>query len=477
MKKANQLFPCLAVLLICNISCSKEQKNTTTNLQHFQKLPIAKTSSVIGYWKDATTTVTSINNNPGYQKKILYSIGPLTVAAGDLVSVHLQQELTFAGSDNVMASCGVVVATSATAVDPNSSGYLGMAVKFAGQNLSSDEEISVEVLARSGSWKFTAAASNVYINAVFYGASTATVPDWTVPAGPYGELVAVLESGVAYYTDNTFSLPFSSTENKYYVPSSPVLNVQYSIQANIPDNSMVDCRFQSQATSEVPLGNYRQGFGRQVIQGTSATDVTGVGLNKQIQSGITKGEHHSTMSHVGGVHYSTGITGAYFNGLVYSSGWTGQPLYIDGPSSSSYGSFSLEVRPYVYFAQDVTRNISSLDGTQRVVYSVGPLDIAPGQVVEVRYQSAFAPTAGITVDSKIVRATSATSTSGVTVQPALARRFHPNYANHNIVHSTADKNTGATTLTGQYYNVVVWKISGAASCPVNDWGELEVVKR
>jgi hypothetical protein len=107
------------------------------------------------------------------------------------------------------------------------------------------------------------------------------------------------------------------------------------------------------------------------------------------------------------------------------------------------------------------------------------MDIDPGQIVEVRYSAAFDPAAGqTTVLSRIIRATSPTSTTGAVVQPFLARRFHSNYVYTNMVQTTADRNNSATTLTGQYYNVVAYRTTGPATCPIlTTWGEMEAVKR
>lgn len=110
-----------------------------------------------------------------------------------------------------------------------------------------------------------------------------------------------------------------------------------------------------------------------------------------------------------------------------------------------------------------------------MLYSVGPIDIDANQVVELRYQAGFQPTGGTNVVSKIIRATSPTATTGVEVQKGLTRRMHPSYVYNNIIHSTAEQST--TMLTGQYYNVVILRTSGASTVPIKDWGELEAVKR
>jgi hypothetical protein len=419
----------------------------------------AARATIVSFSKDTTTTVTAVNNYPGYQKVVMYSIGPLTVQAGDIVSAHWQTQLNYNGSVNAMAAGGIVVGTSSTVKDQASVGFLGWVARSAGSNVSAAEEGSCEVLMRTGSYQFAAAASNIYINAIAYGGSSSSAaPDYTVPGG--GELVAVVERGVTRYVTTTMNLPqdpYRGGALKYCVPiDGPNLHVQYSYgPLSVPAGTMVDVRFDIEGTAEMPNG-YQQRLGRSVIQGTAATSTTGTVLSRQMQSGITQGEHHSTVSHVGGYYYGSAVSNAFFNSVLYA-----------------YGNWSTET-PAGNFLQDTTRNITTLDATQRVLYSVGPIDIAANQVVEIRYQGCFQATAQTTVLSRIVRATSPTATTGTTVQATLAHRFHPNYVYDGIVQSTAER--PASALTGQYYNVVAYRTTGA-NVTVVDCGELEVVKR
>lgn len=478
MKKTAKLTICAAALLLTAAACTKapsaaseQEQEGSSSKQH------AQTSSIVGYWKDNTPNpaVTGINNNPGYIKEILYTIGPLTVQAADIVSGHLQQQLNFNGNNNAMAVGYMVIGTNANVKDHTSSGFVGYIAKPAGSNLSYADEGTHEVISRNGSFQFTANSSSIYINAVFYGGSTATLPDFTLPGN--GEMVAVVERGVTCYSTRTDNLPFSASESKNYVPiDGPTLHRQYSIgPLTVPAQTMVDVRYDVESTSEVPVG-YNQRFGRSVIQGTSATATTGNVITRQTQAGITRGEHHATWSHAGGYYYPSSISNAYFNSVTYAYGnWSTEPLYVEPGSATTYGQMILEMRPYVWFDQDLTRNFTSINSTEQVLYSVGPLDIDANQVVEVRYQATTQATAGVTIISKIIRATSPTATTGVTVQPALARRAHPNYVYNTMAQSTAER--PSTAQTGQYYNVVVYRTAGASTCPVTDSGELEVVKR
>ncbi|HEY0771309.1 MAG TPA: hypothetical protein VGD31_13345, partial [Sphingobacteriaceae bacterium] len=431
-----------------------------------------------------TTDVTFITNYPGYDKKVRYSIGPISVQAGDVISAHFQQQLNINSSVNAMAACDIVIGTNNAVKDHLSTGYLGFIAKPSGSNVSVAEEGSCEVLSRSGSYQFTSAANNIYINAAVYGGGTnPSTPNWTIPGG--GELVAVLESGVSWYKATTMNLtkePYRGGALKFCVPiDGPNLHVQYAVgPVNVPAGSMVDVRHHIQCTSEVPNGQHQR-LGQNLIQGTSASSTSGLDLSKKSQHGVTWGEHHSTISPVAGAFYSSGVNNAFFNSVLYAYGsWNSEPLFIDGQSDTLYGDMFVEVRPSSAsnFYQDDVANISSLNSTQQVLYSIGPLDIDANQVVEIRYNAAFDPAAGqTTVISKIVRATSPTATTGTTVQSALARRFHSNYVFSRIVQSTAEKN-GSTPLTGQYYNVVAYRTAGASTCPVmTTWGELEVIKR
>ncbi|WP_316813155.1 hypothetical protein [Pedobacter heparinus] len=218
--------------------------------------------------------------------------------------------------------------------------------------------------------------------------------------------------------------------------------------------------------------------GRKTIFTSSASSTAGVNLTSPSQAGMLKFTRHLTSSHAGGAFFNSGgASNAYFNSVLWAHDGNGYaPLVENGGSSNYlYGNYSVELRPYVYFGQDLTRNITAVDATERVLYSVGPIDLDANQVVEVRYVGVFgAPASIIPFRSKIIKGTSATATTGVTVQSQLYRKYGPEYVYNNAFHSTAER--PATAQTGQYYNVVVSLPSGG-SLPVIDWGELEVVKR
>lgn len=486
MKSKRNLWYCFLACLLCIVSCSKEKLNLATDQQPQSSKKTASVSSIVSYAKDNTTTVTKLESDKVggvFPKYVVYSIGPLTVEAADVVSAHLQRELTWTGTDEISTNCGIVVATSATCRDNTDPGFLGMLSPFCGNNLVVGAEGSSEILTRTGSYQFAAASSSIYINAVFYAASLGTSIDMDLPVGNnYGELVSVVERGIQRYSSTTHHSPYGAWwfGTGYAIPIGGTQYIDNSIgPLTIAPNTMVDIRYQTEVTANITNGtDPAQTLGRKTIYTTSATSTSGTNFTSPSQHGITKYERHDVSSHAGGAFFgSTGATGAYFNSVVWSYGGTGSPLQVENGGSASllYGSYAVETRPYVYFAQDLTRNITAVSSTPQVLYSVGPLDIDANQVVEIRYVGAFGAPASLTpFNSSIIRATSPTATTGVTVQPALYRKYGPAYVYNQAIHSTAERPT--TALTGQYYNVVVTLPSGG-SLPVIDWGELEVVKR
>ncbi|HEY0667226.1 MAG TPA: hypothetical protein VGD22_03555 [Sphingobacteriaceae bacterium] len=465
------------VLLLSVISCKKVPEPEITSQANPKS--VAQTSSIVTYARDNTTSVTKLDCTPGYTMTIVYSIGPLTVQAGDVVTAHMQRELTYSGSAHVMYSAGILIATSPSATTNTSSGYLGMASPFAGNNLYTAKEGNIAIVSRNGSFQFTQASSSVYINAVFYGATLGEGIDMDLPVGNnYGELVAVVERGVTRYSSTAHHTPFV-TGYGYTVPLGGTQYVDNSVgPITIPPYTMVDVRYQNEITSDDDMGTALLRIGRKTIYTSSASSTTGVNLTSPSQVGMLKYTRHLTASHAGGAYFaSSGATDAYFNSILWAYDANGFPPLLENGGSANYlyGNYSVELRPYVYFAQDLTRNITAVDATERVLYSVGPLDIAANQVVEVRYVGSFgAPASILPFRSRIVRATSPTAVTGVTVQSQLYRKYGPSYMYNQATHSTAER--PATAQTGQYYNVVVSLPSGG-SLPVMDWGELEVIKR
>lgn len=460
----------LILTLVC-LSCSKTPEPDVDSRNTKNKFT-AKTSSVVSYNKDTTPSVSSLSTST--VKVALYSIGPLTVQAGDVVSAHLQQEITTESTQHVMIGSYIVAATSSTSTTAD----IGSISKASTSNLDPSSEGSAEIVTRTGSYKFTSAATNVYINAVFYASSLTNPPspNLTIPSGAYGELVAVVESGVTTYNAAAYqsTLPYNSSLGKHYAPATSV--VQYSVgPLNVPSQTMVDVRYQIEATSEKASAlTATHRLGRRVVYGSSATATSGVDLVPASQGGIPRHyEHHHTSSHAGGAFFSTAASNAFFNSVVYSKNVVSPDILIVEPPH--YGHFVVEMRPYNGFWQDIARNITSVTSTGgQVLYSIGPIDVTAGELYEIRYKGVFAPTAMTPFTSKIIRGTSATATSGVTVQPPLWRKFAPEYYYTNAIHSTAEQI--ATSATGQYYNVVV-NVPSGGSLPVQDWGELEVVRR
>lgn len=444
---------------------------------------LAGGTTIVSFTKDNTTTVTRLDCEPDPGPApvyIVYSIGPLSVQAGDVVTAHLQRELVYEGTAHVMNAAGILIATSPTANANTSPGYLGMASPIAGNNLYTAKEGNISIISRNGSYKFTSASNSIYINAIFLGETLGeTGKDLLLPVGSnYGELVAVVERGVERYASTAHYTPYVSGYG-YSIPTNGTLYVDNSIgPLTIPGNTMVDVRYQNEITSNDAMYPAVLRVGRKTIFTSSASSTAGVNLTSPSQAGMLKFTRHLTSSHAGGAFFNSGgASNAYFNSVLWAHDGNGYAPMVENGGSSNYlyGNYSVELRPYVYFGQDLTRDITAVDATERVLYSVGPVDIDANQVVEVRYVGVFgAPASIIPFRSKIIRGTSATATTGVTVQSQLYRKYGPEYVYNNAFHSTAER--PATAQTGQYYNVVVSLPSGG-SLPVIDWGELEVVKR
>lgn len=471
----------------CKKGLKQDENETKENIaQSTGNVPtaLAGGTAIVSFTKDNSTSVTELSceydaNNPAI-KYIVYTIGPLSVQAGDVVTTHMQRELVFTGTAHVMIGCGILVGTSPTAIENTSPGYLGMASPFSGNNLYTAAEGNISIMSRTGSYKFSSASNSIYINAVFFAEKLGPVPgDLQLPAGSnYGELVAVVERGVERYSSTAHYTPYISGYG-YSIPTNGTLYVDNSVgPLNIPPNTMVDVRYQNEITSNDNMDPEVLRVGRKTIYTSSASSTAGVNLTSPSQAGMLKFTRHLTSSHVGGAFFASGgASNAYFNSVLWAHDGKGYAPMVENGGSANYlyGNYSVELRPYVYFGQDYSRNITAVDATERVLYSVGPVDIDADQVVEVRYVGVFgAPASIVPFRSRIVRGTSATATTGVTVQSQLYRKYGPSYVYNNAFHSTAER--PATAQTGQYYNVVTSVPSGG-SLPVMDWGELEVVKR
>lgn len=242
-------------------------------LRHHEAMFRQKPARSLITGKDNTTTVTAVDVTPANQFYVIYSVGPISVAAGDVVSAHFQQQTSYADSGRVMVGSGIVIGTSNQVKNHSSSGFVGYISNLAGSN-AIQEEAGTEVVNRTGSYKFSSAVSNIYINAVLYGADlngNTSNPGFRLPSG-YGELVVVLENGVTHtekYYQNFTQMAVSGNTfvNKTLGPF------------NIPANTMVDVRYDFEATrsDQTPTGD-NQRIGRWVSEATSATDKAGTRL-------------------------------------------------------------------------------------------------------------------------------------------------------------------------------------------------------
>lgn len=97
-----------------------------------------------------------------------------------------------------------------------------------------------------------------------------------------------------------------------------------------------------------------------------------------------------------------------------------------------------------------------------VVYSVGPLNIAGGAVVDIRFQSEVTTqcSGNIGVGRYVVRASSATATTGTNVVPPAVENVTEDIHHQILVHTGLEQPSSA--LTGVYYNAIVYALSASS---------------
>jgi len=113
--------------------------------------------------------------------------------------------------------------------------------------------------------------------------------------------------------------------------------------------------------------------------------------------------------------------------------------------------------------KDTFENISQLpiNGHQEVLFSVGPLNIPKGAIVDIRFQSEMTNDRdyNVGIGRKIIRAYSPLDITGDIVNRAVMSNVTPNEHHEVIVHSNIEQTD--TEYSGVYYNVVVWAVSDA----------------
>src|SRR4030042_1271109 len=100
----------------------------------------------------------------------------------------------------------------------------------------------------------------------------------------------------------------------------------------------------------------------------------------------------------------------------------------------------------------------SVDNSQHVLYSIGPLELRAGTIVDIKFQAEvtnnFRPIVGI--GRYVVRTFSPVSTSGVKVIKAAMSNVTPSEHHKVLVHAGAEEIR--EDVSGVYYNVVIYAI-------------------
>lgn len=131
---------------------------------------------------------------------------------------------------------------------------------------------------------------------------------------------------------------------------------------------------------------------------------------------------------------------------------------------------STEPEQKIVVYRDNTENILNLPVTQETgvvrnnAYSIGPITIPPNSLVEIDFQCEFTNNLGynVGVGRQIIRTTSAASTSGTGINPAVMSNSTPDEHHYVLVHHGVEV-VGSTGLTNVYYNVPLWLVSTSAT--------------
>lgn len=120
--------------------------------------------------------------------------------------------------------------------------------------------------------------------------------------------------------------------------------------------------------------------------------------------------------------------------------------------------------------RDNVENIQYLPVTQETgvvrnnAYSVGPISVPPNSLVEIFFQCELTNNLGynVGVGRQIIRTTSAASTTGTPINPAVMSNSTPAEHHYVLVHFGSEV-VGSTGLTNVYYNVPLWLVSTSAT--------------
>jgi hypothetical protein len=131
---------------------------------------------------------------------------------------------------------------------------------------------------------------------------------------------------------------------------------------------------------------------------------------------------------------------------------------------------SAEPEQKIFVYRDNVENILNLPVTQETglvrnnAYSVGPITVPPNSLVEIDFQCELTNNLGynVGVGRQIIRTTSAASTTGTPINPAVMSNSTPDEHHYVLVHHGMEV-VGTTGLTNVYYNVPLWLVSTSAT--------------
>jgi hypothetical protein len=114
--------------------------------------------------------------------------------------------------------------------------------------------------------------------------------------------------------------------------------------------------------------------------------------------------------------------------------------------------------------------LSVNDRSGRVLYSIGPLDLRPGTIVDIKFQAELTNDLGynVGIGRYVVRTHSPLATTGVKVIKAVMSNVTPIEHHEVLIHTGAEEIQ--ENLSGVYYNAVILALSSSAD------GDLKVEK-
>lgn len=169
-------------------------------------------------------------------------------------------------------------------------------------------------------------------------------------------LASASTAQAAIYRDNVEN---ASVMTIAETTSSAPRKIVYSVgPIDVPANAVVDIRLQTEVTTNCS-GNI--GIGRYVVRASSATATSGTNVTPAALENVTADGHHLVIVHAGLEQPTGGLSGVYYNAVLYAVSSAGQGCYnenisnppqdtdsdkvtIEGPNTTSFGELIVEVR-------------------------------------------------------------------------------------------------------------------------------------